>query len=173
MNDRAQANPDRSLRFREATEADRPRLIELVNAAYAIETFLQGTRIDDVRLTAMMQKGCILIADDKPSEDGSAEFLGCVYTEVRGARGYLGLLAVDPVHQGHGLARHLVEAAENQLRSQGCEAVDITVLSMRPELLPIYRRFGYAENGIVEEFRPTRQLSPGVEVHGIKMSKPL
>ncbi|MGC1461844.1 MAG: GNAT family N-acetyltransferase [Terracidiphilus sp.] len=168
-----QANPDRPLRFREATEADRPRLIELVNAAYAIETFLQGTRIDDERMTAMTQKGRILIAQDQPSEDGPAKFLGCVYIEVRGARGYLGLLAVDPVHQGHGLARRLVEFAEDQLKTAGCEAVDIIVLSMRPELLPIYRRFGYAENGIVEEFRPTRQLAPGVEVHGIKMSKPL
>jgi hypothetical protein len=44
---------------------------------------------------------------------------------------------------------------------------------MRPELLPLYRRFGYVETGIEEEFRPTRALAPGVECHGIKMSKQL
>ena len=116
----------------------------------------------------MMQKGTILVA-----EDGTGEILGCVYTEVRGPRGYLGQLAVDPVHQGRGLARIIVQAAEDRLRAEGCEAVDITVLNLRPELPPIYRRFGYIETGIVEEFRPTRQLAPGVEVHGIKMSKQL
>ena len=168
MNSQTPATPQSSLRFRLAEAADFPRLIALVNAAYSIETFLEGTRTDEERLAAMMQKGVILVA-----EDGTGEMLGCVYAEVRGRRGYLGQLAVDPTHQGRGLARIIVEAAEDRLRAEGCEAVDITVLNLRPELPPIYRRFGYIETGIVEEFRPTRQLAPGVEVHGIKMSKQL
>ena len=110
-----------------------------------------------------------------PKTSCRSQLLACrlVYFEVRGARGYLGQLAVDPAHQGKGLARLIVKAAEDHLRAEGCEAVDITVLSMRPELLPLYRRFGYVETGIVENFRPTRQLAPGVQVHGIKMSKTL
>jgi GNAT superfamily N-acetyltransferase len=160
------------LHFRVATDADRPRLIALVNSAYSIETFLQGTRTDDERLSAVMQKGVILLAEQLIA-DGSAQLVGCVYTEVRGPRGYLGQLAVDPKHQGKGLARIIVEAAEDRLRTEGCEAVDITVLNLRPELPPIYRRFGYIESGIVEEFRPTRQLAPGLECHGIRMSKQL
>jgi ribosomal protein S18 acetylase RimI-like enzyme len=115
----------------------------------------------------MMEKGSILLA-----EDGGGRLLGCVYTEVRGARGYLGQLAVDPAHQGLGLARRLVEAAEDRFRQLGCEAVDITVLSLRPELPPIYRRFGYAETG-TEEFHPTQPLKAGVECHCIVMSKQL
>lgn len=161
------------LHFREAIGADCPRIIELVNAAYAIETFLEGTRTDDERLSGMMQTGRILLAESKAAEDGSMELLGCVYAQVDNTRGYLGQLAVAPQHQGLGLARRILEAAENQLRSKGCEAVDITVLNLRPELLPLYRRFGYLETGIVEEFRPTRQLAPGVQVHGMKMSKSL
>jgi predicted N-acetyltransferase YhbS len=157
-----------TLHFRVATETDFPSLIAVVNAAYSIETFLEGTRTDEERLADLMQKGVILVA-----EDDTGQILGCVYTEVRGPRGYLGQLAVDPVHQGRGLARIIVQAAEDRLRAEGCEAVDITVLNLRPELPPIYRRFGYIETGIVEEFRPTRQLAPGVEVHGIKMSKQL
>ena len=159
---------DSPLQFRVATGADYPRIIALVNSAYSIETFLQGTRTDDERLTEMLQKGVILLA-----EDSAGQLLGCVYTEVRGPRGYMGQLAVDPVHQGKGLARILVRAAEYRLRVEGCEVVDITVLNLRPELPPIYRRFGYVENGIVEGFRSTRQLAPGVEIHGIRMSKQL
>ena len=155
-----------SLLFRAATAADAPRLISLVNSAYSIETFLEGTRTDDERLAAMMGKGRILIA-----EDGAGRLLTCVYIEVRGSRGYLGLLAVDPAHQGSGLARRVIQAAEDRLRDEGCEAVDIVVLSLRPELLPIYHRFGYIETGIEEDFRPTRPLAPGFECHGIRMSK--
>jgi ribosomal protein S18 acetylase RimI-like enzyme len=156
-----------ALRLRAATATDSPRLIPLINSAYSIETFFDGTRTDDERLAAMMKKGRIHLA-----EDSSGRILGCVYTEVRGPRGYLGQLAVDPAHQGAGLGRLLAEAAEDHLRHQGCEAVDILVLSMRPELLPLYRKFGYVETG-TEEFHTSRPLKTGVECHCIVMSKPL
>ena len=104
--------------------------------------------------------------------DGASDLLGCVYVEIRGTRGYLGQLAVDPAHQGAQLGRRIVEAAEDHLRRQGCAAVDITVLSLRTELPPIYRRFGYVETGI-EEFNPSQPLKSGVECHSIVMSKKL
>lgn len=154
--------------IRLATAEDRPRLIAMINAAFSIETFLEGTRTDEQRLAATMEKGSILIA-----EDPAGQLLACVEFEVHGARGYMGQLAVDPAHQGTGISRPLVKAAEDQLRAAGCKAVDITVLNMRPELLPIYRRFGFVETGVVEGFAPTRTLAPGVQVHGIKMSKQL
>lgn len=66
----------------------------------------------------------------------------------------------------------MVEAAEELFRTKGCEAVDIIVLNLRPELPPIYRRFGYVEIGI-ENFKPSRTLAPGFECHGIVMSKQL
>ncbi|MGD0901862.1 MAG: GNAT family N-acetyltransferase [Terracidiphilus sp.] len=161
------SKPDSPLRVRLATATDLPRLIPLINSAFSIETFLEGTRTDEDRLAAMMRKGEILVA-----ENGSGQLLGCIYTEVRGARGYLGQLAVDPAFQGAGLARRIVAAAEDSLRRQGCEAVDITVLNMRPELPPIYRRFGYVETG-TGEFHPSQPLKSGVECHCILMSKQL
>jgi predicted N-acetyltransferase YhbS len=158
---------DLTLRVRLASAADRSQLIQLINSAYAIESFFDGTRTDEERLAAMMKKGAILLA-----EDGSGRPFACVYTEVRGVRGYFGQLAVDPASQGTGLGRRMVEAAEDRLRGQGCEAVDILVLSMRPELPPLYRRFGYIETG-TEEFHSLRPLKPGVACHCIVMSKQL
>ena len=155
------------LRVRTATVTDSPRLIPLINSAFSIETFFEGTRTDEVRLAAMMSKGNILLAEDR-----SSRIAVCVYTEVRGPRGYLGQLAVDPAHQRAGLGRFMVEAAEDHLRRQGCEAVDITVHSQRPELPPLYRKFGYVESG-TEAFSTTRPLKAGVECHCIVMSKPL
>jgi GNAT superfamily N-acetyltransferase len=156
-------------RVRLATDADRAGVISLINSAFAVETFLEGTRTDEQRLAAMMRKGNVLVAE---AGDSSGQLLGCVYTEVRGNRGYMGQLAVGPAFQGTGFGRVLIEAAEDHLHRQGCVAMDITVLSMRPELPPIYRKFGYVETGI-EEFHSTQRLKSDVECHAIIMSKKL
>lgn len=115
----------------------------------------------------MMQKGGFLLADDD-----RGRLLACVYIERRGERGYFGMLAVDPSQQGRGLGRRMVEAAEDHCRREGCKFMDITVLNLRAELPPFYRKLGYAETG-TEEFRTSRLLRDGVECHSIVMSKAL
>jgi len=155
------------VRIRPAAEADRARLIPVINAAFAVETFLEGTRTDDERLAAMMHTGTILAA-----EDASGQLLGCIFTEVHQSQGYMGQLAVDPAHQCKGLGRRLMAAAEEHLRGQGCTAVKITVLNTRPELPPIYRRFGFVETG-TEEAHLSRPVKPGVKCHFIVMMKQL
>lgn len=155
------------LRIRPAAAADRPRLIPLINSAFSVETFLEGPRTDEERLAASMEKGTLLLAENR---DG--RILASVYTELRGTHGYLGMLAVDPAHQRSGLGRRLMQAAEAHFRDHGCNRLEITVLSMRPELLPIYRRFGFVETG-TEEFHYPHPLAPGLECHCIVMQKPL
>ncbi|MFZ1087446.1 MAG: GNAT family N-acetyltransferase [Terracidiphilus sp.] len=154
-----------AFRIRTATAADRACLIPVINAAFAIETFLEGTRTDEERLAGMMQTGTILAA-----EDASGQLLGCIYAEAQEKHGYMGQLAVDPAYQGKGLGRRLMTAAEEHLRGQGCSAVKITVLSTRPELPPLYRHFGFVETG-TEEARLSRPVKPGVKCHFIVMMK--
>ena len=154
------------LRTRLASEADLPRLVEIVNAAYAIETFLEGTRTNRDEVAASLKKGSILVVE----ADGAV--VATIYAEVRGGRGYLGMLAVDPAQQGKGLARRVMEAAEEHLRGLGCPGVDIRVLSLRPELPPVYRRFGYVETG-TEDFCYNRTFRDGAQSHCIVMSKEL
>jgi predicted N-acetyltransferase YhbS len=161
------AGSELQIAHRLATTEDAPRLIAMVNAAYSIEDFLEGTRVDEARLAPMMEKGSILLA-----EDDAGDLLGSIYFELRGHRGYLGMLAVDPAQQGRGLSRRLVKEAENKLRAAGCDEVEIIVLNMRPDLLPIYRRFGFVEEGTMD-FKPSRTLKPGVECWGIIMVKKL
>ena len=156
-----------TLVVRLATDADRARLIPLINSAFSIETFLDGTRTDEDSLAAMMREGNLLAA-----EDSDGRLIGCVYTEVRGERGYMGMLTVDPARQRAGLGTRIMKAAEEHLRSYGCVAVDIIVLSLRPELPPIYRRQGYVETG-TQKHGLHRTLKPGVECHFIVMSKDL
>lgn len=142
-------------------------MLRVINAAFAIETFLEGTRTDQSGLEEMMDKGQFLLACDS-----GGNVVASVYVEVRGSRGYFGMLAVDPAQQGRGLGRMMVKAAEEQCRQRGCELMDITVLSLRPELPPLYRKLGYVETG-TEEFHPSRPLQAGLECHCITMSKKL
>jgi len=165
MSERTSTSQGQSIRIREASTHDQPRLIGLINAAFSVETFLDGTRTDEERLTAMMAKGTVLVA-----EDDRGQLLGSVYIEKRKNHGYLGMLAVDPARQGRGMGRRLVQEAEDRFRRLGCVALDITVLSLRPELLPIYRRFGFVETG-TEAFKTSQRLHPGMECHCIVMSK--
>ena len=157
-----------SIRVREASASDCAAMVTLINSAFAIEKFLDGDRTNEAELRQRMQKGEFLLG-----HDASGRLAASVYVEVRGARGYFGMLAVDPKQQGSGLGRRMVQAAEEYCRAKGCTAMDLTVLSLRPELPPLYRKLGYAESG-VEEFHPGRAFKGGVaECHCIVMSKRL
>jgi len=158
--------PIDSVSIRTANRRDLPALISLINKAFAIETFLEGTRTDEERLSATMRDGDLLMAE----RDGQA--VACVYVELRGEQAYFGMLAVDPAQQGKGLGKFMTMAAERHGRKHECKRMDISVLSLRPELLPFYRALGYSETG-TEDFRPSRPLREGTACHCIVMSKPL
>jgi len=159
--------PVPSLHIRPAVAADRDRLIPLINEAFAVETFMTGPRTDPGRLAASMEKGTILLAEDE-----SGQLVASIYVEVRGDRGYAGMLAVDPARQRAGIGRSMMQAAEDFLRARGCVALDITVLSLRSELPPVYRAYGFVETG-AEIFDYPHPLKDGLETHCIVMSKPL
>ena len=156
-----------NVRIRSATLADVSAIVAVTNAAFAIETFIDGTRTDEDHLTLQMQTGSFLVA-----QDPSGDVLASVYIEIRGKRRYFGMLAVDPAHQRQGLGLAMVQAAEDHCRKQGCTAMDLLVLSLRPELLPFYRKRGYIEMA-TEEFHPSQPLKAGFECHCIVMSKVL
>ena len=153
--------------IRTATEEDAAAIIPLVNAAFVVEDFLEGTRTDAERLAKSMETGTFLVA-----EDAMGKLTAAVYVEVNGERCYFGMLAVNPAQQGQGLGRRMIDAAENYFRAAGCRWVDIKVLSLRKGLPEYYRQFGYVETGS-EEFHPSRPLKPGVECHCIAMAKQL
>ena len=149
-----------------ASSEDIPDLVRTINAAYEVEKFfVDGDRTDEDTIRRMMASGVFLIAREE-----SGQLTGCVYVELRSERGYFGMLSVNPALQGRGLGRRLVDAAENYARAQGCTAMDIRVVNLRTELLPFYRKLGYAETGEVEPVDDPRALQP---FHFVTMSKPL
>lgn len=160
-------SPLLSIRIRVATPADIAEMIRVVNVAFAIETFLDGTRTDETRMSEMMREGDFLVA-----QDVFGRIVASVYAKFHGTNGYLGMLAVEPSLQGTGLGSRMVQATEDHCRRHGCRSMDIKVLSLRPELLPFYRKLGYMESTTVP-FLPPRPLKTGFECHCIVMSKQL
>ena len=154
-----------SLRF--AEESDLPALTALINQAFRVEAFfIVRDRLTAEEAHAYFEKGRFLIAKEKDA------LAGVVYVELRGERSYLGLLAVDPAQQKSGLGRRLMAAAEEFGREMGSHHMDITVVNLRTELPPFYRKLGYVEDGtapVRPEMLP-RLLQPA---HFIKMTKPL
>ncbi len=165
MADAANACSPESIQIRSALPADAESLVRLINASFRVEQpFIEGDRIDAEGVRSYMAKGKFLVAED------SAALAGCVYVELRNDRGYLGLLGVDPLRQGTGLGRKMMDAAESYFRKAGCRAVDLRVISARTPLPAFYRRLGYHEAG-------TAPFAPDVPVkvpcHYVLMSKPL
>jgi len=152
-----------TLRFRVASVADAEALARLINSAFRVEQpFIEGDRINPDGVRAYMEKGKFLLAED-------AEGLtGCVYVELHGDRGYLGLLGVEPQRQGTGLGRQLMDTAENFFRQAGCVAVDLRIVSARAPLPSFYRHLGYLETGTAP-FAP--DVPAKVPWHYILMSK--
>jgi predicted N-acetyltransferase YhbS len=153
--------------IRIATLADIPAIAAIVNAAFEVETFLDGVRTDEKNIVDMMEKGEFLLM-----EDAAGQMLASVFVEARGERGYSGMFAVESSHQSMGLGRAMAGVAEDYLRSHGCKFIDIKVLSLRTKLLPFYHNLGYVETG-TEEFWASRPVKDGMECHFILMSKPL
>ena len=124
---------------RTATAADAADIVALVNEAYLIEAeLLSGDRIELPEVQERLERGSFLVCD---AESGG--LAGCVYVEVRGKSGYLGLVSVAPSRQSGGLGGALMRAAEGWLREAGCGVCELWVLSARPELSAWYGRLGY------------------------------
>jgi len=151
------------MRFAEASDAQA--IAALVNDAFRPERFfIEADRTNPEKVRALLERGKFLLLFDNEM------LAGCVYAELRGERGYFGLLAVDPKRQRTGLGGQLIAAAEDYCRAAGCRYMDLTFVNVRQELPGYYQRFGYAENGTLPF--PPDQI-PNRPVHLVRMSKSL
>lgn len=62
----------------------------------------------------------------------SGSIIASIMVGYDGHRGSVNYLAVDPVHQGRGLARKLMQAACDHLHSQGCPKLNLMVRTGNP-----------------------------------------
>ncbi len=154
-----------ALAFREATVADLPQIVSLINRAFRVERFFKSAdRTNSEQVREMMNAGRFLLLTD------GNELAACIFVKITGDRAYLGTLSVDAVRQKSGLGSRMMAAAEQYCRNAGCVALDIRIVNVRTELPPIYRKLGFVETGTqsAETIPDTTQ-----PVHFVTMSKAL
>ena len=143
------------LTTRLATASDIEALVALVNSAYRGDSsragwtteahLLDGMRIDAERLGAAIANdpdNAILIHEDQ------GQLVACVHLQKTGSNCYLGMLTTLPTRQGSGLGRAMIEQTELFAHDHwGSTSMEMTVLTLRPELVAWYERRGYTKTG--------------------------
>jgi len=149
--------------IRTATADDVPRIVALLNAAFAMERdFIDKDRTSAPEIERYMTTGTFFVVDGDASGLAS-----CMYLEQRGDRLYLGMLAVNPSQQGRGVGRQMMTTVERQAVSLGCNAIDIRIVNRRTELPAFYRTLGFVDNGT----EPLEEPLLTKPAHFIRMTK--
>lgn len=124
--------------------------------AYSVRPFAEG---DEEALCALWQRCGLLVPHNDPRAD-IAQFRACPSSmiliaareqEVAGSvcvghdghRGWLYYLAVDPKLQRRGLARHLVQEAEQWLAERGLRKVQLMIRPTNEPVRAFYEAIGY------------------------------
>ncbi|MDG4862376.1 GNAT family N-acetyltransferase [Streptomyces sp. T-3] len=157
--DSAAAAPE--LSFRDATDADADVdvIVALIDSAYRGDAsragwtteadLLQGQRTDPEGVREVIkQEHSRLVTVWR-----GAELVGCCQLEHRGEAGYFGMFAVRPGLQGAGLGKVILAEAERRVRAEwGVREMQMTVISMRDDLIAYYERRGYRRTGRMTPF---------------------
>lgn len=141
-----------------ATVEDAESLNFLVNSAYRGESSLKGwtseanllggirTSVQELIETLQTPKTTLL----KYTEDD--KIVACVMLIEKLEALYLGMLTVSPTLQGSGIGKKLLKSAESFALEKNLGKIEMTVISVRSELIAWYERHGYVRTGETKPF---------------------
>lgn len=139
--------------IRSAVPDDTDALVALVESAYRGDSsrtgwtteadLLDGQRTDVEDVKQALEH--LIVAED------DSGLLGCCALVPKEGHAYFGMFAVRPGTQGGGVGSQLLAEAERLAAEQGLSHVEMTVISVRTELIAYYVRRGYVDTG---ELRP-------------------
>ncbi len=145
--------------FRAAAAADIAAVVALVESAYRGDAsragwtteadFLDGRRTgpDEIEAILVQSRSRIVLAE----RDG--ELIACAHVAVEDDAGYFGMFSVDPTQQAGGIGKAVLAEAERVARGEwGMNAMRMSVLDIRDELIAYYERRGYRRTGIKKPF---------------------
>ena len=158
MNPELTSTPD-LLSFRKARLDEAELIAGLVNSAYRGASsragwtteadLLDGQRTDEDEIRRLLADASSIILLCLHNE----EVIGSVLLQQKPEAAYLGMLVVRPGLQGGGIGKQLIQAAEAFVQQEwGCRKMQMTVITLRQELLAFYERRGYRRTGQVQPF---------------------
>ena len=145
--------------YRSATNSDIEPIIALVHAAYRGESsrrgwtteaeLLDGTRTDAQEISAIINAphNLILLCEH------TNKLLASVHLQQQADSCYLGMFAVHPDAQNSGIGKTLLAHAETTAQQLWqSQRMQMTVITLRTELIAWYQRRGYQRTGIYKPF---------------------
>ncbi|GAA3887083.1 GNAT family N-acetyltransferase [Streptomyces sp. NPDC003631] len=147
------------LTFRDATDADVDTLVALIESAYRGDSSRAGwtTEADILEGQRTDPEGVLEVVKSPDSRlltverDGAV--VACCQLEHRGDSAYFGMFAVSPALQGAGLGKVIIAEAERAARADwGVTQMQMTVISVREDLIAWYERRGYRRTGQMSPF---------------------
>lgn len=145
--------------FRDARVADVAAIVALVESAYRGDAsragwtteadLLDGQRIDMVGVAEIVvRRGSrVLLAE------ANGELLACCHLERQRNSCYFGMFSVKPTRQAAGVGKRMLAEAERLAREEWkCTRMEMTVISVRNELIAWYERRGYRRSGRYKPF---------------------
>lgn len=130
-------------------------LLVLVNSAYRGEVSKQGwtteadlisgeQRIDEEGLTHILlqAESKVLIYRNEASE-----IVGTLNLQKKENKLYLGMFSVHPAMQNAGIGKALLFAADEWAKYLGCSFINMSVITVRSELIDWYKWHGYKDKG--------------------------
>jgi GNAT superfamily N-acetyltransferase len=164
-----------------ANSNDVEALVTLINSAYRGDSsragwtteaeILGGIRIDE--------KGVQDIIDDPKADLHTFKhpelgLIACVYLKEGLDHLYLGMLTVRPTLQAGGLGKFILGYAEKLAKEKGKNAVRMTVINVRTELIAWYNRHGYLPTGETEPWLDGEHIGERkADLHFLVLSKPV
>jgi ribosomal protein S18 acetylase RimI-like enzyme len=137
------------MHIRPFTPTDTDPVIELWHAVGLTRPWNDPRR--DIRRKLEVQPELFLVAE----RDG--RLVGTAMGGYEGHRGWINYLAVDPIEQGSGVGRALVERLEQKLEALGCPKVNLQVRRDNTAAVRFYEHLGY---GLDESVSMGKRLIP-------------
>jgi ribosomal protein S18 acetylase RimI-like enzyme len=148
-----------ALTFRDATDADVDELVALIESAYRGDDSRAGwtTEADILEGQRTDPEGVLAVIKSPDSRlltvERDGRIVACCQLEHRGENAYFGMFAVSPLLQGSGLGKLIIAEAERQAREAwGVKQMQMTVISVRDDLIAWYERRGYRRTGRMTPF---------------------
>ncbi len=152
MQDSAAIREKRRFSIRRAGAEDGPAILACLAAAFAPyrDQYTAGAFADTVMnpdaVWRRLRQMCVLVAVS------GSEIVGTIGGCSNGEEGHLRGMAVLPACHGTGVAPALLQAAEAELRQQGCRRVTLDTTAPLERAIRFYEKHGYARSGRVRDF---------------------
>ncbi|MGH8040863.1 MAG: GNAT family N-acetyltransferase [Rudaea sp.] len=148
-----------ALTFRDAVAKDVAAIVTLVESAYRGDAsragwtteadLLDGQRVDPAGVQEIIGKpnSRVLLGET------AGRLIVCCHIEKQGDAGYFGMFSVQPGLQNGGVGKLTMTEAERIARDEWrCTKMEMTVISVRNELIAWYERRGYRRSGRYKPF---------------------